>query len=598
MNILGISDSHEAHACVIKDGVLLSVIAQERLSRLKADEGYPREAIDSVLSMSGMKASDIDVVAFSGNPSSPFLRILKYNALFKVKDRVKQNREYWAPKLIEGKSMSALDHFEMFRYVRKDNIQDDPYYPFLERIEGRSEEEYPSIFKELRCDVIKDHLGIEKEMIHFYRHEDCHKAYGYYSSPFVGERALVLTLEGGGDDSSATASILDGETIEEYWKSNSVQMGRLYKQMTLLLGMQPGQHEYKVMGLAPYSTEYHGKRSLEFFRTINKVEGTEILNTQEVPDLYYSIRDKLEGERFDGIAWGLQMYLEEVLTEWVANNCRAKGTDTVVLSGGVAQNIKACKQVIDLPEVKRFWVGPVSGDGSLGVGAAWLASKELSSKTEIKGLGTVYLGTEYGEAEIDEAIKQYDSGWFVRHEEPTMDQAAEWISEGKILARFSGQMEFGQRALGNRSILADPRNNESVQRINDKIKFRDFWMPFTPSMMYEEVERLIENPKQVYSPYMTMAFDLKEGHANKLPAVIHPADKTVRPQMLRKEDNPKYYELLEALKRKIGYGVTLNTSFNLHGDPIVDTPENALHTFKNSDLDVLLFDHVALIRTS
>ncbi len=598
MIILGISDSHEGHACIVKDGELLGVVAEERLSRLKADEGYPRRAIDRVLEMTNTNAADIDRAAFSCTRAWPFLHMLKYGSLFKKKEWIKQNHEYWGPKLIEGKNLTAREHFEMFRYIRGDDLVNDPYYPFLERINGKSEDEYSSMFRDLRKEVLSEHIGINQDKIHFYRHEDCHKTYGYYSSPYRNERALVLTIEGGGDDSSATASIMSPSGTQEYWKSNEVQIGRLYKQVTLLLGMQPGQHEYKVMGLAPYSVEYHGKRSREFFRTINKVVGIEIQKTQTVPDLYLSVRDVLEGERFDGIAWGLQEYVEEVLCEWVANNCRAQNTDTVILSGGVAQNIKACKKLIELPEVKRFWVGPVSGDGSLGVGAAWLATREFTPEVTVQGLGTVYLGTSYDAGQIDDAIAKNQDGSFTRFENPTPDQVAEWIDDGKVVARFSGRMEFGQRALGNRTIMADPRRHESVKRINDKIKFRDFWMPFTPSMMFEEVERFIENPKEVYSPYMCMAFDLKEGFEETLPAVIHPADKTVRPQMLRREDNPGYYDILAALKRRIGLGVVLNTSFNLHGDPIVESPEDAIYTFKNSDLDVVLFDHVAILRTS
>jgi carbamoyltransferase len=158
-------------------------------------------------------------------------------------------------------------------------------------------------------------------------------------------------------------------------------------------------------------------------------------------------------------------------------------------------------------------------------------------------------------------------------------------------------MEFGQRALGARSILADPRRWESVERVNNKIKYRDFWMPFTPSMTIEQSEKMIVNPKGVFSPYMTMAFDLKPEWVGRIPAATHPADKTVRPQMLRRQNNDRYYDLIRAFGALSGIECLMNTSFNLHGDAIVESPDDAIRTFLSSELDILLFDEVAIRRT-
>jgi carbamoyltransferase len=597
MIILGISDSHESHACIIRDGEVVALMSEERLSRLKADNGYPTRSIDAVLSIEGLTPSDIDVVAFAGRTGTVLSKLFKKQSLFSVKEWVRQCREFWGPVLIDKQPLTAFDDYEQSKHVRPEaELHADPYYPFVERARNADPSEYSSLFQQIRLKTLEQHLGIPAEKVRFYRHEDCHKEYGYSSAPFSGERALVIHVEGGGDDSSATVSIADAQGIREMWKSNGVQLGRLYRYVTLTLGMKPAQHEYKVMGLAPYGNAYHGTRSLEFFRTIHRVDGTEIVKTQTVPDLYISVRDALEGERFDGIAWGLQTFLEETLSTWLANLCKTHGCDTVVFSGGVAQNIKACKQLFSLPEVRRFWVGPISGDGSLGLGAAWLAHRELVHSAP-QGLPGIYLGTSWDQAAIDEAITCHDlSTQFSIVEHPTPAQVAQWIADGRVVARFSGRMEFGQRALGNRSIMADPREWKSVERINQKIKYRDFWMPFTPSMLFEEVQRLIVNPKDVYSPYMTMAFDLNPAYVDALPAVIHPADKTIRPQMLKREDNPGYYDIIAAFKELSGFGVVLNTSFNLHGDAIVESPDDAINTFLKSDLDVLLFDHVAVLR--
>lgn len=596
MIILGIGDSHESHACVMRDGKLIAAMGEERLSRLKADMGYPRRSIDAILRDAKIKPHEIDIVAFAGESGYLFQSLYKCNATLSIRDWVRQAHEYWKPILFERKQLTPFDDLELF----KENVEDmsaDPYFPFLEKARSTDEANWDEIGQEVRRKAAMDHLGVSADRVKFFRHEDCHKIYGYHSMPEVKSNALILTLEGGGDDSSATVSTMKNGELVEHWRSNSVMLGRLYRYVTLILGMQPSQHEYKVMGLAPYGTEYHGKRSLEFFRTVNRVDGIEITNLGNVKDMYFSVKDALEGERFDGIAWGLQTYLEEMLCEWVKNNVNEFGIDDVVISGGVAQNIKAIKAVADLPQVQSLWTGPISGDGSLGIGAAWLAAYEAGDADGIDGLPTVYLGTTASNDEIENEInrRKLDADYEIVRE-PTPDQIASWLEDGLILARYSGHMEFGQRALGNRSILADPRKAESVERINRKVKYRDFWMPFTPSMMIEEAERMLENPKGIYSPFMTMAFDLKPPFRDSIPGAIHPADKTARPQMLRREDNPGYYDIIAAFKERTGIGAVLNTSFNLHGDAIVESPSDAIETFLESEIDVLLFDQIAVLR--
>lgn len=597
MIVLGISDSHEAHACIVRDGRLVAAISEERLSRLKADIGYPQKSIDAVLALSGVAPDEIDMVAFAGRAGYVLPRLYKINALFKVKDWIRQCEHYWRPILLEGRKLTVWDDFELFRHLRGEELAADPYYPFIERARSADPAEYSRIFRDLRVEVVGRHLGIAAEKVRFFRHEDCHKAYGLHSAPDRLDQALVLTAEGGGDDSSATFSTWRDGTMTEHWSSNAVHLGRLYRYVTLILGMLPGQHEYKVMGLAPYGTEYHGQRARDFFNSLCRIEGSRILPTGIVKDLYYSVRDALEGERFDGIAWGLQTHLEEVLRAWVDNCIAETGIDDVVLSGGIGQNIKACKHLVDVSKARSMWAGPICGDGSLGVGAAWLGVRELDPAATIHGISTIYLGTEYGSRQVEEALDRNrlaESYTLIR--DPGPARIASWLADGAICARFSGRMEFGQRALGARSILADPRRWDSVERVNTKIKYRDFWMPFTPSMTEEQAGTMIRNPKRLYSPYMTMAFDLEPAFASSIPAATHPADKSVRPQMLRREDNPGYHRLLSEFGALTGLECLMNTSFNLHGDAIVESPDDAIRTFLNSDLDILLFDDVAVAR--
>jgi carbamoyltransferase len=597
MIILGIHDGHDAHACIVRDGRLVAVMAEERLSRLKSDAGYPRRAIDAVLRCAGLAPGDVDCVAFAQRSDWIWRTLLNKYATFNVADWVRECDLYWGPTLLEKKKLDPMVLFDAFKDVPGD-VESRPYFPMVELVRNNPPEKWGALGDGVRRATLEAHLGISGDRMRIFRHEDCHKAYGFHSSPYAREDALLFTLEGGGEDSSATSSIFSADgRFEEIWKSNAVQAGRLYMYVTLMLGMRPGQHEYKVMGLAPYGTAYHGKRALDFFRKVNRVEGEHILNDGHVPELYFTVREALRCERFDGIAWALQTWLEEITCAWVANTVASRKIDNVVFSGGVAQNIKVMKALAELPGVRRVWAGPISGDGSLGVGAAWLAHAKLSGGKPILPMPSAYLGTSFGREEIDRAIEAHGlRSKFRIVDAPGDDLVAEWLDKGLIVARYSGAMEFGQRALGNRSILADPRQQETIDQINRKIKYRDFWMPFTPSMTIEQAEKMIVNPKRHYSPYMTMAFDLASEFQTSIPAATHPGDRTVRPQMLRREDNPGYYDLLKAFGRRTGLECLLNTSFNLHGEAIVESPSDAVSTFERSALDVLLFDHVAVLR--
>ena len=595
MIILGISDSIESHACIIKDGELIAAISEERLSRKKSDAGYPRNAINKVLAIAKISSSQIDLVALAGYSNGLFQSIYKPIATFSVENWIEQNENYWKPKLIDNKKLSPLDDY-LYWEKKRPELKKNPYCEFVELAKKNPTKTHAKIFNEIRKKVISKQLDINIDKIKVFRHELCHQMYGYFSQQQRKKNSLILTLEGGGDDSSATISVVNssGKIVEKY-KTNEAMVGRLYRYVTLFLGMKPGQHEYKVMGLAPYGQAYHGVKSLEHFRKYNKIKGHKILKTNNFKDVYYSTREKLHGQRFDGVAWGLQVYTEEFLEKWTLNCIKKFKHKNIILSGGVAQNIKAVKILAEHKKISSVWTGPISGDGSLGIGAAWIASKKLDKKFKVKGLTNIYLGTKIADNEIEKTINRYCKNFEVRKNIPNKT-IAKWIANGLIIARCKDRMEFGQRALGNRSILADPRDVSSVEKINSKIKYRDFWMPFTPSMTFEGCKKILINPNNIYSPYMTMAFDLKKGYAEKIPAVIHSADKSTRPQMLKKEVNPDYYNLIIEFEKISGLPVLLNTSFNLHGDAIVENSLQAIKTFLKSDLDVLVLNNYSIIR--
>ena len=496
-------------------------------------------------------------------------------------------------KLIENKPLTPFDDFCLFE-DRLTGMEEDPYYEFVKEYKKNKSLDPFILLNKVRKKSIINQIGIEEAKIIFIRHEECHQYYGYYSQNNYKDNVLIFTVEGGGDDSSATVSIGKNGTIDEKYKTNDAMLGRLYRYITLLLGMKPCQHEYKVMGLAPYGTAYHGEASLNHFRKFDKVVDDKIINQKIFQDVYNSSKKALEGQRFDGIAWGVQKYVEETLIQWVENNIKKYDIKDVILSGGVAQNIKAMHALINNTTINSLWTGPISGDGSLAIGAVWAACRNFSDE-KVEGLSNIYLGSDISSYDSEKEIKNCNNNYKVLDSYDAEDVAS-WLNQGLIIARCEGKMEFGQRALGNRSILADPRKADTVDKINTKIKYRDFWMPFTPTICYEDCEDYLVNKKEIYSPYMTMAYDMRKGMAELLPAVIHPADKTSRPQMLKREDNPKYYDIIKEFQKITGHPVVLNTSFNLHGDAIVETPKQALDTFNKSELDILLLNGSAIIR--
>lgn len=594
MIILGICDSIESHACIVKNGELIAAISEERLTRIKADAGYPKRSIEKVLQIAKIKSQEIDIVALAGFDNGLFQSIYKPGALFKIEDWIEQNEKYWKPKLYQNKKLYEIDDFNIWK-KKYPFIKKNIYKDLIKRTNKKNVKDHLKIFNEIRKKVICNHLKINEDKIKVFRHETCHQYYGYYSQQQFKKRSLILTIEGAGDDSSATISLANSKKINEIYRTNDAMLGRLYRYVTLLLGMKPGQHEYKVMGLAPYGQAYHGMKSLKHFEKFNIIKGTKIFRKKYFKDVYYSTRNELHGERFDGIAWGLQTFTENFLKKWSTNCINKFKLKNIILSGGVAQNIKAIKFLQDDSRIKSVWSGPISGDGSLSIGAAWLASKTYDFKSKIMGINNIYLGSDIPNKNIDKIIKKKFNK-FKCVKNVSNKQIARWISKGLIVARCKGRMEFGQRALGNRSILADPRSISSVEKINSKIKYRDFWMPFTPSITFEGCKKILKNPKNIYSPFMTVAFDIKEKYLSKLPGVIHPSDKSTRPQMLKKKDNPEYYDLLKQFEKITGLPVLLNTSFNLHGDAIVENIDQAINTFLKSDLDILVLNNYAILR--
>jgi carbamoyltransferase len=343
------------------------------------------------------------------------------------------------------------------------------------------------------------------------------------------------------------------------------------------------------MGLAPYGkADYcldemrsliriHPTRPLEFQNTSGEC-GTRV---QKV------LRKRLAGQRFDNIAAACQAYFEQLMVQWIRNAVQATGLRKVACAGGLFLNVKANKRLAELDEVEDIFFYPACDDGGTPVGAALEAYYRFCERDGTKpvreSLGPIYYGMEYSEEEIVTALKA--RGWQDKAERMgDMDgHLGELVAKGKIVARFQGGVEWGPRALGNRSILADPRDLRVVKRLNSAIKQRDFWMPFAPSILEERMDEYLVDAHP--ARYMVEAFDTTE-RAAELGAALHPQDATARPQTVNSW-NPGYRGALETFEAETSVGGVLNTSFNLHGYPIAGTPEMALWTFENSQLDAL-----------
>ena len=272
------------------------------------------------------------------------------------------------------------------------------------------------------------------------------------------------------------------------------------------------------------------------------------------------------------------------------------GLDTLVLSGGLALNIKANKLISELNNVHKFFVPSAGGDESQSIGSALYLFNKLDKKNKFELPLHDYHGPPIDDSLNNIIHKLNLEKDFVIKNNISNLEIAEFLKNDLIIGRCNGRAEFGPRALGNRSILANPSNIKNVTKINNQIKYRDFWMPFTPSILLERVSDYIKNPKNLPSPFMTIAFDSTELARKDLVAAIHPADYTIRPQFVDKQSNPGYYDLIKKFEGLTGIGGLLNTSMNLHGEPIVTNSSDAIHTLINSELDILVINKTAIIR--
>jgi carbamoyltransferase len=590
--IFGISAFyHDSSVALIKDGKIISAVQEERFTRVKHDSSFPKESIKYILENSDIKLSEINSIVFYEKPFLKFERLLETYIAF-------------APKGFRSFAAS------MPIWLREKLFQKD------------------MIFKELK-NIDQSFDDIKK--LKFSEHHMSHAASAYYPSPY--DEALVLTLDGVGEWSTTTIGIGKKNKIEILKEIHFPHsLGLLYSAFTYYLGFKVNSGEYKVMGLAPYGTPKYKNIILDNLITV-KEDGSFKMNmkyfdfatdlkmtNKKFDDLFGQERrnpevDLLTEFHMD-IASSLQAVTEEIVLKITTKIKEEYKIENLCMSGGVALNCVANGKILKNKVFENIWIQPASGDagGSLGAALAYwhneLDNQKLNLKDAMQGS---YLGPSYKNNYVEKELNRIGANFQKFKNDELLDLIANELVNEKAIGWFQGRMEFGPRALGARSIIADPRSDKMQKNLNLKVKFRESFRPFAPAVLREKVSDYFNIDQD--SPYMLLVSDVNENikikmreedkklfgieklniKRSSIPAVTH-VDYSARIQTVHEETNKKFYDLINKFYEKTNCAVLINTSFNVRGEPIVNTPEDAFRCFMGTDLDLLVIENFILFK--
>ncbi len=583
-SILGISAFyHDSAACILKDGEIIAAAQEERFTRKKHDADYPYNAIEFVLNYSKLKLNDIDKIVFFEKPFLKFERILETYVAF-------------APKGFASfaKAMPIWIKEKLFQ-------------------------------KNLLFNKLKSHDKNYKsdENIFFSDHHLSHAASAFFPSPF--DEAVILTADGVGEWATTTVAVGKNNNLEikkEIHFPHS--LGLLYSAFTYFTGFKVNSGEYKLMGLAPYGNPIYEEKIKKLIdikddgtfrldqRYFNYSTGLTMTN-KKFDDLFGQKprnpnKDRLTQFHMD-IAASIQKVTEDIMIKLAKSIRKEYDIKNLCLAGGVALNCVANGKILKEKIFDNIWIQPAAGDagGSLGAALAlWHIDqgnkRSVNSNDDMKGS---YLGTEFNQDDIEKELKTLGASFEILNYEELIDKTAELLSNEKAIGWFQGRMEFGPRALGGRSILGDPRSDKMQKNLNLKVKYRESFRPFAPSILREDLKRWFDI--DVDSPYMLLVaginaekqikmtdeekklfgIDKLNIKRSEIPAVTH-VDYSARIQTVNKYYNKRYYDLISKFKEKTGCPVIVNTSFNVRGEPIVNSPTDAFNCFMGTELDYLV----------
>ena len=572
--ILGISCYyHDAAASIVKDGKILAAVTEERFSRRKHDYDFPINAINFCLGQAGIKSNELDYVIFHEKPFVKFERLL----------------------------MTILETFP----------------------------KSSTVFRESMLSWLKDKLWIKTTIaeklgikdtskILFSDHHVSHAASSFLCSPF--KEAAIITADAVGEWTTATIGIGKDNKInllKELRFPHS--FGLLYSAVTAFLGFEVNEGEYKVMGLAPFGKP---KYKDKIYKLVNIADdGSFSLDMKYF--MFHRSTDKMFNKEFEklfgkpcppedrekiipyyaDIAASIQEVMEEMLIKMANHAYELTKMENLCFAGGVALNSKANYRILNETPFKNLFIQPAAGDDGGSLGAALFAYYSLLENNrdpEKTVLRNVYLGEEHNEGSIKKFLGENKISYkYFGNEEEFLEEIVKRIMKEEVIGWFQGRFEWGPRALGNRSIIADPRNPEMKDIVNKKIKFREPFRPFAPSVLAEKASKFFELPaiKDFYPiRFMTYVVPVKEDKRKIIPAVTH-VDGTGRLQIVFKDDNPRYYKLIEKFEKKTGVPVIMNTSFNLKGEPIVNTPKDAYSSFMRSGMDAVALEKFVVTKT-
>lgn len=564
---------HDAGACLLDDDDILAVAEEERFSRQKhaPAPSFPEKSISYVLSEADLSIADIEVIAIGREPKL-FHQQLRENARGFMNlipwGLGRKNELFW--RLVHGGSHLFDRKTEKIAKARKACRQGG-----VEQVAEQINDSFESTFS-------GEYMKIS--------HHRCHAATARYCSGLVDP--ITLTLDGSGE---YEATVFWDENLNKLRSiSNENSLGRFYYSGVQFLGYDFIHDSGKVMGLAPY-----GEYRADFEQKFDKIApfgGGEY----SVKDCTVARLEELFGPSSDSpadfakrekdFAYHLQRRTERIVCDLVRNFVEERGTSELCLAGGLAMNCKMNREVTTLQTVDELFVQPAANDSGICLGAALEAYRLSTGQKPNVALDHLYWGPRYDTDDIARQLRDFQ----LEFEQPKdiAERAAELLARGHTLGWFQGRMEYGPRALGNRSILANPQSIHFREKVN-RIKSREPWRPFAPSMTYESRNEYLEHGD--YAPFMILLDEVREDRHDEIPAVTH-VDGTTRPQIVKREINPKFHRLLEAFEARTGTPVLLNTSFNVSGEPIVESPRQAVADFYTTELDALAIGDCLLVK--
>lgn len=558
--ILGIYDSpFDSGATLLKDGKILGAIHEERLCRIKHVGGFPKGAIKEVLNITNINSNEIDAIAVGCINQNFIVQLIQGYS------KIKTNYNPLKSKF----DKYFLYIFELYeKFIKK---------PIIGKINALSSDSY--LYHML------NKLNIKKKFIRF-DHHLCHAASAFYSSGF--KKCLIITADARGNGISTSINIANKNGIQRIAISpESASMGHFYGGITELLNFGYGDGEGKTEALAAFGKYSKAYNKLKGYIEVKKLKLEGKMNPYQriisIPFLKL-----LKNHKKENIAFAAQKILEETYITLIKNAIEETGIVNIALAGGVFLNVKLNQRIMELPEVKQIFIHPAAGDSGISTGAAFLLySKKYGLNP--KQWRHVFLGNSFSNDRVEKALINTDLEYDYIADIDTY-VGEELLPKNYLVGWFKNRMEYGPRALGARSVLIDPRNPKSPSIIRSSIKKRPMFQPFCPSLLKEEESKYIDNPKNVNAPFMIITFNAKQRMIDEAPAVVF-IDSSVRIQSVEKEYNKDFYNVIKAFNKETGVPIVLNTSFNMSGDPIVCTPEDAIKTFIKSKLDFLAIEN-------